>query len=204
MARGNWLQYIFMYKQYPIITIEMMKNMNKTGKLSMLGMFFLMSGIKGLPFADDLMVIIDTIAQKLCIRMKAVEEEAMRMADAIIPGSSPYAMRGFLDPFFGATVSTRLGFVDLVPLTGAFKAHSNMGEKWREASNFFGPVYSGVEGIVKTSSQLARYGTEKVGLRDDTTKFVDILRDSPVSALRALADGATYLDDGKITRTNCK
>ena len=202
MARGNWLQYIFMYKQYPIITLEMMKNMNKTGKLSMLGMFFLMSGIKGLPFADDLMDIIDTIAQKLGIRMKAVEEEAMRMADAIIPGSSPYAMRGFLDPFFGATVSTRLGFGDLVPLTGAFKAHSNMGEKWREASNFFGPVYSGVEGIVKTSSQLARYGTEKVGLRDDTTKFVDILRDSPVSALRALADGATYLDDGKITRTN--
>ena len=202
MARGNLAQYIFMYKQFPIITVQLMKGLPRSGRVYMLTLLFLMAGLKGLPFADDLFDIIETLAQKFGIKMSTVEVEASKLVDAFIPGYSVYAMRGFLDPFFGATFSTRLGFGDLIPLTGMFKAKNNAGEMWQEAKNFAGPVYSGIEGLFGTGSQFLRYGAEAVGLKDDTTRFTDILRDSPSAAVRGVFDGLSYMQDGRITRTD--
>ena len=202
MARGNLAQYIFMYKQFPIITVQLMKGLPRSGRLYMLGLLFVMAGLKGLPFADDLFDIIETLAQKFGIKMSTVEVEASKLVDAFIPGYSVYAMRGFIDPFFGATFSTRLGFGDLIPLTGMFKAKNNAGEMWQEAKNFAGPVYSGIEGLFGTGSQFLRYGAEAVGLKDDTTRFTDILRDSPSAAVRGVFDGLSYMQDGRITRTD--
>ena len=202
MARGNIAQYIFMYKQFVIVSVQLMKGMSPKGRLAMLGMLFILSGMKGLPFADDLMDLIDTLAQKFGIKMKSVEEETARLVDAFIPGASPIFMRGVIDPYFGATVSTRLGFGDLIPLTGMFKAKSNAGEHWQEAKNFAGPVFSGITGLMGTGAQLVRYGAETVGLKDGTTRFNDILRDVPSSAIRGLFDGMAYIDDGKITRAD--
>ena len=198
MARGNLLQYIFMYKQFVIVSVQLMKGMNYKGRLYFLGMLLLMSGVKGIPFADDLMDLVDTLAQKFGIKMASVEKELGQLSDALIPGSSPYVMRGILDRFTGATISTRLGFGDLIPLTGVFKAGA---DPWREAENFVGPVYNGIQGAVLTSGALAKYGAEVIGLKDDTTRFVDIVRDSPISALRGVADGFTYLSDGRITNS---
>jgi len=191
-----------MYKQFVIVSVQLMKGMDKKGRIAMLSMLFLMAGMKGLPFADDLMDLVDTLAQTFGIKMKSLEEETARLVDAFIPGASPIFMRGILDQLSGATISTRLGFGDLIPLTGAFKAKSHAGEYWREAENFFGPVYSGMAGLFGTGAQLLRYGAETVGLKDGTTRFADILRDAPSSAVRGLVDGMTYLHDGKITRAD--
>lgn len=196
MARGNMLQYIFMYKQFVIVSVQLMKGMDYKGKLYFLGLLMLMSGIKGIPFADDLMDLVDTLAQKFGIRMGSVEKELAKFVDSVAPGWSITVMRGMLDQFTGATISTRLGFGDLVPLSGVFKAGA---DPWREAENFLGPVWSGASGAVATVGQLAKYGAEVIGLKDDTTSFVDIVRDSPVAALRGVADGMTYLSDGRIT-----
>ena len=107
-------------------------------------------------------------------------------------------MRGLMDRFTGATISTRLGFGDLVPLTGAFKEGS---DPWREVENFFGPVYNAMQEGLFTTGRLVSYGAETVGLKDDTTRFVDILRDNPIAALRGVADGYTYLSDGRISNS---
>ena len=85
------------------------------------------------------MDLVDTLAQKFGIKMGSVEKEIMKFSDALVPGASPYVMRGILDRAFGGTISTRLGFSDLIPLTGVFKAGA---DPWREAENFVGPVYS--------------------------------------------------------------
>ena len=198
MARGNVAQYIFIYKQFVIISVELMKGMNYKGRLYFLGMLLLFSGVKGLPFADDLMDLVDTLAQMFGIKMASVEKEIAQLSDALIPGSTPYVMRGLLDRFTGATISTRLGFGDLIPLSGALKQGA---DPWREVENFFGPVYNALQEGVATTGKLASYGAEVVGLKDDTTNFADILRDAPISAVRGLADGLTYLDDGRITNS---
>ena len=76
MARGNVAQYIFIYKQFVIISVELMKGMNYKGRLYFLGLLLLACLVsKGLPFADDLMDLVDTLAQKFGIKMGSIEKE---------------------------------------------------------------------------------------------------------------------------------
>ena len=198
MARGNVAQYIFIYKQFTIISVEMMKGMDYKGRLYFLGLLLLFSGVKGVPFADDLMDLVDTLAQMFGIKMASIEKELAVLTDSLLPGATPFVMRGLLDRVSGSTISTRLGFGDLIPLTGSFKAGA---DPWREVENFFGPAYNAMQEGLFTTARLVSYGAETIGLKDDTSKFVDILRDSPISALRGVADGFTYLSDGRITNS---
>ena len=196
MARGNVLQYIFMYKQFVIVTVQLMKSMPVQGQLMMLGFLLLTSGLKGLPFAEDIFDIVDTIAQKLGLKTASVEKAIAEWVDSVAPGMTPYVMRGVLDRMTGATMSTRLGMGDLIPLTGAFRAGADPA---REVADFAGPVFSGISGLVGMAGSLAKYGAEVTGLRDDITSFNSILRDSPVAALRSIGDSYAYLNSGTIT-----
>jgi hypothetical protein len=196
MARGNVLQYIFMYKQFVIVTVQLMKSLPPKGQLLMLGLLLLTSGLKGLPFAEDIFDIVDTIAQKLGLKMGNIEKEIAEWVDSVAPGMTPFVMRGVLDRMTGATMSSRMGMGDLIPLTGAFKAGADPA---REVSDFAGPVFSGISGLVGMAGSFAKYGAEVIGLRDDVTSISGILRDSPIAAIRALADGYAYMDSGMIT-----
>lgn len=196
MARGNVLQYVFMYKQFVIVTVQLLKAMPVQGQLMMLGFLLLTSGLKGLPFAEDIFDIVDTIAQKLGLKMGSIEKEIATWIDAVAPGMTPFVMRGVLDRATGATMSTRLGMGDLVPLTGAFRAGADPA---REIADFAGPVFGGISGLVGMAGSLAKYGAEVTGIRDDTTSLNGILRDSPIATLRAVGDSYAYLNDGSIT-----
>lgn len=196
MARGNVAQYIFMYKQFVIITVQLLRNMPVRGQLLMLGLLLLMSGLKGIPFADDLADIVDTIAQMLGLKTASIEKATAEWIDSVAPGMSPYAMRGLIDRAVGATVSTRLGMGDLIPLTGALKAGADPA---REIGDFAGPVFSGISGLVSMAGGLAKYGAEVTGLRDDTTSFNTLMRESPIAALRSVGDSLAYLSSGDIT-----
>jgi len=201
MARGNVLQYIFMYKQFVIISVQLMKGLSPKGRVMFLGMLFLMSGMKGIPFADDIMDLIDTLAQMFGIKMGSFEKEIAGFVDEIAPGMSPVVMRGLMDRYTGMTVSTRLGFGDLIPLSGAFRAGADPA---RELENFAGPVWSGMAGLVGLGTQLGRYGAEAIGLREDVTSLSSIMRNQPIAAVRNMADGLTYLNDGSITNAQGK
>jgi hypothetical protein len=157
--------------------------------------------MKGMPFADDIMDLLDTLIQFFGIKMPTIEKAALEMVEDIAPGYGPMFMRGFVDRSFGGTVSTRLGFGDLFPLTGAFKAGS---DPWREAENFLGPVWSTATGIVGTAGQISKYGLEALGLRSGHTDMQTILRESPITAMRAFTDGYTFHNDGMITNAQGK
>jgi hypothetical protein len=201
MARGNVLQYVFMYKQFTIISVQLLRGMANKERAIFLGMLLLMAGVKGIPFADDLFDLVDTLAQKFGVPMASIEKELATFVDAVIPGASPVVMRGLLDQVTGWTFSTRLGFGDLVPLSGAFKAGA---DPWREAENFAGPVWSGLAGMVGTSWKMLGWGAGAAGIKDQTTTLIDVLRDAPVSGVRGLFDGYTYLNDGRITNAQGK
>ena len=201
MARGNVLQYIFMYKQFVIITVELIKNLGRKEQLMLLGTLVLLSGLKGLPFADDAADLADTLMQKLGVKMGTVEKELAEFIEGVAPGASPIAMRGFLDYVFGATMSTRLGFGDLIPLTGIGKAGS---DNWQEIKNFFGPVYSAGEQTVATMNLVAQQGAEFIGLKDDTTSWADVFKNQPFGALRGVTDGLSYMANGHVTNKDGK
>ena len=201
MARGNFLQYPFMYKQFVLTSVQMLKSMSASGRLYYLGLMFLVAGFKGIPFADDLMDIIDTLAQFFGIKMSSVELAAHKMLDEVAPGWAPQIMNGFADKFTGSTLSTRLGHGDLIPLTGMFKAGASFE---REATNLFGPVYSMATGLGGTGVGITKWFGEVLGFKPDTTTLNDIARESPIAALRAIADGYAYHDDGVITNATGK
>lgn len=196
MGRHNLGQYLYMYKQFVVTSLQLLKNMDYRGRLTYLSFILLLSGLKGIPFADDAMDMLDTLCQALGIKVGSVEEELIRTIDDIAPGMAPYFMRGVMDKTTGATVSTRVGMGDIVPLTGMLKAGA---DPWKETSQFLGPVLSGMIGTVGMAMSLGRMGLEAAGVREGNTTFNQILRNSPVAAFRILGDAAAYATDGSVT-----
>jgi hypothetical protein len=199
MARGNWAQYIFMYKQFVIITIQLMANLAPKERIAMIGLLILFTGMKGIPFSEDFGDLIDTLLQKFEIKIQPIEKEIDDIAESL--GISPIIVqRGILDYYTSGTVSTRLGFSDLIPLTGSLKAGANY---QREIENFFGPVYSAVSGIYGLITGTIRQIPEAAGLLTDTS-FEKVVRKAPLSGLKGLIEAGIFYKDGKITNSDGK
>ena len=60
-------------------------------------------------------------------------------------------------------------------------------------------MYSAMSGLIGTAGSIGQYGAEAIGLRNGETTLLGIMRDAPASAVRAIADGLTYMDDGRVT-----
>ena len=201
ISRGPLLNSLMMYKQFVMISVELMKNLGRNERIYFLMLLFLLSGMKGLPFAEDAADLWDTLMQTFGFKVGTIEKELTMFIEEVAPGASPLVMRGFLDKVTGATMSTRLGFGDLIPLTGIAKAGSSFEQ---EVTNFLGPVYAAGEQAVAAVTLFGNYSAEVVGLKADTTRFVDILRSQPYGGIRAIADAYTYYDDGVITNKQGK
>jgi hypothetical protein len=201
IARGDILQYLFMYKQFVVITTELVAGMSNPGRLAMLSMLLLMSGLKGIPFAEDFADLVDTLAQKFGFKMASIEAATMKLADSILPGSSPYVLRGFLDRITGMSISPRVGMGDILPLTGAFKGGADMA---REMENFFGPIAGAMAGLVSSAADVASIGATAVGLSNSSKDIMSVFRDSPVAFMRAVGDTWAYANDGMVTNAQGK
>ena len=196
-ARGNLFQFLYMYKQFIVITVQLMRHLAPREKTLLLTTLFLAAGLKGLPFGDDILDLIDTLAQILGIRWDGSEAELVQLIDGIVPGLSPIVMRGVIDYVTGLTVSSRLGHGDLIPGTGLFRAGADVG---REIENVLGAPASFLMAAISTTSLAAKYAAETVGLRDDTTTLTDIGREGfGIAGIKSLTDGIVYLSDGEVT-----
>ena len=204
MARGNFLQYVFMYKQFVIISVQLMKNLAPKERVAFLGMIFLSAGLKGLPFGDDIMDLLDTLAQRFGIPISSVEKYVAELADEMIPGAGVLVTRGLLDYATGMTFSSRLGFGDLIPMSGVLKKGLTADDYIREAEGFLGPVWGGVQGMVATGWHAAEWGAAALGLGTQTTSLMSVMRESPIAAVRNITDGLTYLSSGDITNKQGK
>jgi hypothetical protein len=195
-AQGNVFKYLWMYKQFQVITVQLMRNMSHSDRLKMVGMLILLSGLKGVPFMDDAWDLIDTIMQKFGLKWAGLEAE-MTMLLKDTPISSALVARGLIDHSFGFTGSTRFSMGDLVPGTGLLKAGVDLG---RETESIFGPVYGAWKGALISGATLAQYVAESVGLKDDVTSLSDVLKTGAgFSALKNYARGITIMMDGTIT-----
>ena len=201
IARGSIGSLIFMYKQFVVLTVGMMRNLSPSGQAAMIGTILLLSGLKGVPFADDLLDLADLLMQSLGIRKKTAEGEVMLFLNSIAPGLTPYIMRGLVDEVTGATVSSRTGFGDIIPLTGALNYGS---DPIREITNFAGPIAGGITSIAASAKDIVSYAAEVVGLKPDTTTLKELMRKSPLAGVRALSDTLVYYQDGKVTTSDGK
>jgi hypothetical protein len=196
LARGNIGQYIFMYKMFTAITVQMMRSLPPSGRITFLAMMIVASGIKGVPFAEDIMDLIDTLAQMFGIKMTSIEKEAYQLFDGLAPGYAPYFMRGALDQLTGSTVSSKVGMGDIIPLSGMLKYGA---DPWNETKQFVGPVFGATMGMANMAQMIGKYGAEAVGVKSDATSFNDILRNSPLAIMRSIGDSMAYMETGAIT-----
>lgn len=200
MFRGDVRQFLFMFKMFPVNSIQMLAALPRKEQLLALGILAMFAGLKGLPFAEDLMDIIDTIAQALGLGPNKIwkgsaEKTLAEAVDAIAPGMTPFLMRGLLNTITPANVADRVSLSNIIPGTGIALAGADVG---RELIEIAGPVASFLQGAVAMSADVARYGLETVGVLDDKTSFNKILRESPVAMLRALGDMVAYNNAGAI------
>jgi hypothetical protein len=200
MFRGDVRQFLFMFKMFPVNSIQMLAALPRKEQLLALGILALFAGLKGLPFAEDLMDLIDTIAQGLGLGPSKVwrgsaEKTLAEALDAIAPGMTPILMRGLLNTITPANVADRVALSNIIPGTGIALAGADVG---RELIEIAGPVASFLQGAVAMGADVGRYGLETVGVLDDKTSFNKIARESPIAMLRAVGDMMAYNNAGAI------
>lgn len=192
---AGWRQglqsFLYMYKVYPTTTIQLLNNMDRNGKRAMLLPLFLVSGLSGLPFAEDLEDIIDTIAPRIGFTKGSIRAEIIKQLEETMPGISPYILKGALTTFLGlpADVASRISMGDVLPGTAIFIAGAKIDQ---EAKGLLGPAAGAMIGLAQTAKDILLMGTT-------TGKTVeDIGRESPVSLIRNVSDVMAFIDSGAI------
>jgi hypothetical protein len=148
--RPNWSQgkvgrVLMTFKQYSIMYVELLTRMWKHGgpegkraALIMLAVLMLSAGEEGLPFAQDLDDLIDTVGQMFGLdtnmkrnkRRLAHELLGKSLGDMFLYGVSPYLPLDF---------AGRIGLGNLIPGTGVLKP-SNTENRGREMVEVLGPT----------------------------------------------------------------
>lgn len=195
--RGGVQSFIYMYKQYPIMMIQLLKNMDYRGRVIMLGSLILLSGLRGLPGADDLLDVADGLAQRLGMKTGSLEKEFMRIVNETFGKEmggeiNAVMMRGVLDRIFGWSFSNRLGLGDIVPGTGLLKPSISKQEVIRELENIAGAPTSFISGSLS-------YVFDTVpGVITGRKGAGALVGDLPVRAIQNVSDSWKYAETGAI------
>jgi len=187
--RSGIQSFLYIYKIFPTTSIQMLSRLPREGQIKMLGSLLILSGVSGLPFAEDLEDMIDTIAQRLGLGSASIRKEAASLADSILPGSSPIFLSGIMRAYLPGDVASRTSLGDFIPGTGVLLAGSST---TREVAEVAGPAWSMISGVgtaLNTAFKAAT--TEQVTLED-------VLRNAPITGARMLGDAAAYIDSGAV------
>jgi hypothetical protein len=187
--RSGIQSFLYMYKVFPTTTIQLLARLPRQGQVYMLMGLFMLGGLTAFPFAEDIEDLIDTISQALGWKSGSIRVEIAKVVDQLVPGASPYFLRGFANPLLGAEIASRISSGDFVPGTGMFLSGADKG---REAFEILGPAASMLEGVGAFATRLTQSAfTEKV-------TFVDALRESPMTMMRAFGDAISYGQAGAV------
>jgi hypothetical protein len=181
--RSGIQSFLYMYKVFPTTSIQLFSNLSRGGKIAMLASLWLLSGLQGLPFAEDLEDLIDTLAQALGFKVGSIRMEIAKFIDGVFPGMSPYFLRGVVNSVVPADIAGRVSVGNLFPGTGALLSGADVG---REIADIAGPAPSAIIGSAKFFADLMRAPFS------DRIEAVDILREAPVTMLRAAGDTVAY------------
>lgn len=138
-ARGAVGATLFTFKQYSISYLEFLKRLPPQQRAIALMVLFLAAGAEGLPFAEDLTDLLDTIGQALGYDTNTKAWRNQVLTDAIGAEAADFALHGFSAmPGFPLDVSGRLALSNLLPGTGMLLKHKT--DKSGEVFDVLGPA----------------------------------------------------------------
>lgn len=184
----------YMYKVFPTTSIQMMRNLSRNGKIGFLFGLWLLSGIRGFPFAEDIEDLIDTIAQGLGLKWRGTRIEMAEQVDKVFPGFSPTFIRGALNRFSAGDIGIRTQLGSFAPGTGMFLAGANTAQ---ELGDIGGPMIGMLSALGETIPNAMRWAAGNF-TGDQRVSFNDVMRTAPITMMRALGDSLAYTSSGAI------
>jgi hypothetical protein len=181
--RSGIQSFLYMYKVFPTTSIQLFSNLSRGGKIAMLASLWLLSGLQGLPFAEDLEDLIDTLAQALGFKTGSIRMEIAKFIDGVFPGMSPYFLQGVVNSAVPADIGGRVSVGNVLPGTGILLSGADVG---RELTDIAGPAPSALLGSAKFFADLMRVPFS------DRIQLMDVAREAPVTMLRAAGDAVAY------------
>jgi hypothetical protein len=187
--RSGFQSFLYMYRVWPTTSIQTLSRLDTAGKAAFLLPLLAMSGLAGLPFAEDVEDLLDTLLQRTGASVGSVRLEMARLIDEVLPGSSAYILNGPMSKFIGLDTAGRFGMGDFIPGTAGLLPGQELSETLKDV---IGPAWGFIEGTLMGGSQLA------AAPFSDTATLVDAMRQGPVTLFRALGDTMAYSSSGAV------
>jgi hypothetical protein len=190
LFRGGVLQFAFMFKMFTVNTAALVANLPPAGQVALLGSLLLLSGLRGVPYAEDIEDLVNTLAQKFGIPMPSIRDSIRRSGDELVPGLGEILVSGALNRVIPFDVGVRFSAGDIIPGTGIGLAGADVS---RELIEIGGPMASWIQQMVGTVGNAADILPGGKAFSLEAT-----LRESPVSFLRAAADAYAFEKHGAV------
>lgn len=143
-ARSTTGRLLMTFKQYSIMYLELTRRMWRAGPagkravLMMMAVLFLAAGEEGLPFAQDINDLVDTIGQSLGYDTNLLRDKRKWAHKILGQTGGDFALYG-LSSMLPLDFSGRLGMGNLIPGTGLLKP-AESADRTREVTDVIGPA----------------------------------------------------------------
>jgi hypothetical protein len=147
-ARGALGATLFTFKQFSIQYLEFLTRLPAREKALALAILMLSAGAEGMPFADDIDDVIDTIAERMGYNFNSKQQKRRFIGAMIGDGASDFLLRGISTiPGMPIDVAGRMGMANLIPGTGMLR--KDVKDHMQDVMEFAGPVGSAVQSATK-------------------------------------------------------
>lgn len=189
IARSPVGALLFTFKSYPIFMTETIAHLAKekpAAAVAMLASLTMMAGIEGMPFAQDIEDIVDTIAYRLFnspFNSKRALRNVLKSASEAVTGTdlSSIGAHGLANELTGMNFASRVGLGDIIPGTRIGTADADYKKVVSEA---LGPVGSMVTGVL--------HGFDSI----NQGQYVDAMKQALPLAAQNLVKGAEQWQHG--------
>ena len=181
-ARGALGGTLFTFKQFSISYLEFLSRLPPREKALALAVLMLAAGAQGLPGADDLDDLIDTLAQQAGYDFDSRESKARFLTSVLGRGGADFLMHGFSAiPGFPLDVSSRLSVGNLIPGTSLLMKSEP--DKGRGMQEILGPAGGFGADLMKMVEQRDVLLAVPVAIRN-LAKGLDMMQTSQYSDSR--------------------
>jgi hypothetical protein len=171
--------------------LEMFGRLPPKQKAIMAGMLILAAGAGGLPFAEDIEDIIDTIGQWLGYRTNTRRTMRRGLSDVMGQRAADIAMNGLLSQM-GVDLHSRLGLQNILPGSAIMKPSTT--DKGREFQDLLGPAASVVASMGQALQDLATGRPDKAAMA-----MAPVAVQNAVKGIKMAATGRAADASGKPT-----
>ncbi len=186
----------FMFMHYPMVQLQLLKNMDKRGQMMYLSLLFLLSGADGLPFSDDLKNLYNALAKLFPSTFKGSDSrkiwlDATNGLEDATGVPSELVRKGALSALTGYDFSS-LGMGSIL------RGDKGISDK-AGIVDTLGPGAAFIMGMKDAGIELAKAGSAATDGNTETAKehLMRAAKSSPIKAMKAFAGAADIGDDGR-------